>query len=147
MGISRKVQLPWLSNHLVKQKVHRGHHSPVCWSKIFPRTTGDPVMLAPILRSKAVHSFLDAIQDGLPLSQNSDVLFLRPGVRHTNKRLDQQRSQPPSIGHCRTPRAKPHVGVFLHLREAPPLQRTPSKASTCSPLCGVWPETLRRACS
>lgn len=55
-----------------------------------------------------MHSFLDATQHGLPLSQNSNVWFLRPEVRNANKSLNQHRSPPPSSSLGRTPRGKPH---------------------------------------
>lgn len=54
-----------------------------------------------------MHSFLDATQNGLPLSQNSNVLFLRPEVRNANKSLNQHRSPPPSNSLGRTPQGKP----------------------------------------
>lgn len=54
-----------------------------------------PCNVSTNLKKQEQCSFLEAIPNGLPLNQNSNVLFLRPGVRNTDKRLNQQWSQPP----------------------------------------------------
>lgn len=101
-------------------------------------------MLHQSRETRARHSFLDATQNGLPLSQNSNVLLLRPAVRNANKNLDQHQSPPPSNSLGRTPRESP-TGIFIHSQESTLSQCTSPKRALQPPAYGVLSETAHTA--